>query len=56
MERYEKYGSGEEISAHLKNVSGTFDTLNVDMIFNFPHQAFIGIDDAAVIFSVIFMQ
>ena len=38
MERYEKYGSGDEIAAHLRNVVGTFDTLNVDMIFNFPHQ------------------
>ena len=43
MDRYEKYGSGEEISVHLKNVSGTFDTLNVDMIFNFPHQDEAGI-------------
>lgn len=39
MERYEKYGSGEEIREHLRGVQGVFDTLNVDMIFNFPHQS-----------------
>jgi coproporphyrinogen III oxidase-like Fe-S oxidoreductase len=38
MERYDKYGSGQEIIEHLGQVSGTFDTLNIDMIFNFPHQ------------------
>jgi len=38
MERYEKYGSGERIKQHLGRVGGIFDTLNVDMIFNFPHQ------------------
>jgi coproporphyrinogen III oxidase-like Fe-S oxidoreductase len=38
MERYEKYGSGAEIIDHLHCVSGVFDTLNIDMIFNFPHQ------------------
>jgi len=38
MQRYEKYGSGEEIGKHLQSVGDLFDTLNVDMIFNFPHQ------------------
>jgi coproporphyrinogen III oxidase-like Fe-S oxidoreductase len=38
MQRYEKYGSGAEIREHLQSVNGVFDTLNVDMIFNFPHQ------------------
>ncbi len=38
MQRLEKYGSGEQIIQRLKNVSGQFDTLNVDMIFNIPHQ------------------
>ena len=38
MQRYDKYGSGIEIQSHLQHVSGIFDTLNVDMIFNFPHQ------------------
>lgn len=38
MQRYEKYGSGEEIGEHLLSVGDLFETLNVDMIFNFPHQ------------------
>jgi len=36
--RYEKYGSGEDIAQKLKNTQGCFDTLNADMIFNFPGQ------------------
>ena len=38
-ERYHKYGSGEEIVERLKVTQGHFDTLNVDMIFNFPSQS-----------------
>ncbi|MFC1834845.1 coproporphyrinogen III oxidase family protein [Thermodesulfobacteriota bacterium] len=38
MERYHKYGSGKEIRDKLEALMGTFDTLNVDMIFNFPTQ------------------
>lgn len=38
MERFHKYGSGADIEARLKNYMGVFDTLNVDMIFNFPTQ------------------
>ncbi|HEY3318161.1 MAG TPA: coproporphyrinogen III oxidase family protein [Coriobacteriia bacterium] len=38
MDRYDKYGSGEEISARLKDIAGAFHSLNVDMIFNFPSQ------------------
>jgi coproporphyrinogen III oxidase-like Fe-S oxidoreductase len=38
MQRYSKYGSGEKIRARLASARGIFDTLNVDMIFNFPHQ------------------
>ncbi len=38
MERYHKYGSGEAIRAALKRYTGAFETLNVDMIFNFPSQ------------------
>ncbi len=36
--RYEKYGSGEVIAERLKKTQGSFDTLNADMIFNFPGQ------------------
>ncbi len=38
MERYEKYGSGAEIVRRLKMTRDAFDTLNVDMMFNFPRQ------------------
>ncbi len=38
MERYHKYGSGAEVEARLQKYHGVFDTLNVDMIFNFPMQ------------------
>jgi coproporphyrinogen III oxidase-like Fe-S oxidoreductase len=38
VERFHKYGSGEEIAGRLKETMGRFDTLNVDMIFNFPTQ------------------
>lgn len=38
MERYHKYGSGKEIVKRLKQVQGNFNTLNIDMIFNFPSQ------------------
>jgi len=38
MGRYEKYGSGAEICRRLKDTLGYFDTLNADMIFNFPTQ------------------
>jgi coproporphyrinogen III oxidase-like Fe-S oxidoreductase len=38
MERRHKYGSGEQIREKLQRYTGAFDTLNVDMIFNFPGQ------------------
>ncbi len=38
MKRYDKYGSGAIIRQRLTRVRDSFDTLNVDMIFNFPHQ------------------
>ncbi len=38
MERYHKYGSGNQIREKLAGLMGFFDTLNVDMIFNFPTQ------------------
>lgn len=38
MERYHKYGSGAEIQSKIAEYRGVFDTLNVDMIFNFPTQ------------------
>ena len=38
MERYDKYGSSARILEHLEHARGRFTTLNVDMIFNLPHQ------------------
>ena len=38
MQRLEKYGNGKTIVDRLRRAAGTFDTLNVDMIFNFPRQ------------------
>jgi coproporphyrinogen III oxidase-like Fe-S oxidoreductase len=39
MERYERYGSRDAILASLERARGRFTTLNVDMIFNLPHQS-----------------
>jgi len=39
IERYHKYGSGEDIKERLSYTQGNFQTLNVDMIFNFPTQS-----------------
>lgn len=39
MGRLEKYGSGEQITERLTRYRDTFDTLNVDMIFNQPQQS-----------------
>ena len=38
MDRYEKYGSGEEIMDRIGNAIPYFKSINVDMIFNFPTQ------------------
>ena len=38
MDRYNKYGSGEEIFERIGIASSYFDSVNVDMIFNFPGQ------------------
>jgi len=38
MQRYEKYGSAPEIVERLQHTQGLFNTLNVDMIFDLPHQ------------------
>ena len=38
IQRLEKCGTGEEIKEKLSSVVGMFDTVNVDMIFNFPNQ------------------
>ena len=38
MDRYGKYGSGEEVFERVAGVAERFPSFNVDMIFNFPSQ------------------
>lgn len=38
MDRYAKYGSGEEVFERVASVADRFQSFNVDMIFNFPSQ------------------
>ncbi|WP_165046155.1 coproporphyrinogen III oxidase family protein [Adlercreutzia sp. ZJ138] len=38
MDRFDKYGSGEEILERIGEALPYFNSLNVDMIFNFPSQ------------------
>ncbi len=38
IQRLEIYGTGEEIKKKISSVVGIFDTINIDMIFNFPKQ------------------
>jgi len=38
MDRYGKYGTGEEVFERVASVAGEFPSFNVDMIFNFPSQ------------------
>jgi len=44
MDRHDKYGSGAEIIERLRQAQGRFDTLNADMIFNFPSQEMAMLD------------
>jgi coproporphyrinogen III oxidase-like Fe-S oxidoreductase len=39
MGRHDQYGSGAEIAERLRGAAGHFPTLNVDLIFNQPHQS-----------------
>lgn len=38
MDRYDKYGSADQILERVRSIEGMFTSLNVDMIFNFPTQ------------------
>lgn len=38
MGRDEKYGNGAEIAQHVRAAVGQFPTVNIDLIFNLPHQ------------------
>jgi coproporphyrinogen III oxidase-like Fe-S oxidoreductase len=53
MDRYKKYGSGEEIAQRLKTSKGLFPTLNADMIFNFPIQTEKSLDRDLEIISAL---
>ena len=44
MERYDKYGGGEETAARIKAAAGMFPTLNVDLIFNQAHQTLASLE------------
>ena len=39
INRLERFGSGAETLRRIQQVAGAFDSLNVDMIFNFPGQS-----------------
>lgn len=53
MDRYDKYGSGEVIAYRLSQTLGHFDTLNADMIFNFPSQTLTMLDrDLEILMNV----
>lgn len=51
MGRYEKYGSGAEIADHIRGAAGFFPTLNVDLIFNQPHQTLASLERDLEIFQ-----
>ena len=38
VNRLERFGSGQETLKRIQQIAGRFDSLNVDMIFNFPGQ------------------
>jgi menaquinone C8-methyltransferase len=38
MNRFEKFGGGDQILDRIKQAAPHFESLNVDMIFNFPNQ------------------
>jgi coproporphyrinogen III oxidase-like Fe-S oxidoreductase len=55
--RYDKYGSGEDIAGRLAETMGKFDTLNADMIFNFPKQTAVMLEsDLAVLLKLNMQQ
>jgi coproporphyrinogen III oxidase-like Fe-S oxidoreductase len=53
MDRREKYGSGEEIAASIRRAAGMFATLNVDLIFNQPHQSLASFERDLEIFETL---
>ena len=53
MERFDKYGSGAETIERLRAVAGMFPTLNVDLIFNQPHQSLASLERDIAIFKTL---
>jgi menaquinone C8-methyltransferase len=55
--RYDKYGAGKDIAGRLSATMGKFDTLNADMIFNFPDETAEMLDaDLAVLLKLNMQQ
>ncbi len=53
MGRFEKYGGGEETAERIRRAAGLFPTLNVDLIFNQPHQTLASLERDLGIFSTL---
>ena len=53
MDRYEKYGSGAEVADRIRGAAGYFPTLNVDLIFNQPHQTLASLERDLEIFQTL---
>jgi len=53
MDRYAKYGSSEEIITLIRGAAGMFPTLNVDLIFNQPHQTLASLERDLAIFRTL---
>jgi coproporphyrinogen III oxidase-like Fe-S oxidoreductase len=51
MDRYDKYGSGAEAAEHIRAAAGLFQTLNLDLIFNQPHQSLASLERDLEIFQ-----
>jgi coproporphyrinogen III oxidase-like Fe-S oxidoreductase len=50
MQRYESYGGGAEALHHLRSAAGLFPTLNVDLLFNLPHQDLASLENDIKLF------
>jgi len=53
MGRFEKYGGGVETAERIRGAAGLFPTLNVDLIFNQPHQTLASLERDLEIFQTL---
>lgn len=53
MGRFEQYGGGEETAGRIRAAAGIFPTLNVDLIFNQPHQTLASLERDLEIFQTL---